>query len=138
MRKTEVIEYFGGPLRRFESEHPGTSVVHDTTTALAPQFVRAEPTDVGCFNDDLELARYIERGVLSDLSQLPSAAGVRTDFKDLTDQYATYPAARASCPARWPPPASSTTSGSSPSTSCRCPPRGRSPPRCARRWRARA
>ena len=91
MQKTEVIEYFGGLLRRFETEHPGTSVVHDTTTAIAPQFVRAEPADVGCFNDNLELARYIKRGVLGDMSQLPSAASVRPDIKDLTDQYATYP-----------------------------------------------
>jgi raffinose/stachyose/melibiose transport system substrate-binding protein len=90
-QKQEVITYFDGLLRRFESEHPGIAVVHDTTDQIAPQFVRGEPADVGCFNDNLELARYISRGQMSDLSHLPSAATVRTDIGGLTDQYATYP-----------------------------------------------
>lgn len=90
-QKREVIDYFDGLLRRFEAEHPGISVVHDSTEAIAPQFVRDDPADVGCFNANLELARYIERGQLSDLSQLPSAARIRTDIGVLTDQYATYP-----------------------------------------------
>jgi ABC-type glycerol-3-phosphate transport system substrate-binding protein len=90
-QKKEVIDYFDGLLRMFESEHPDVAVVHDTTNEIAPQFVRGEPADVGCFNDNLELARYIERGQLSDMSQLPSAARIRTDIGTLTDQYATYP-----------------------------------------------
>ncbi|WP_423922720.1 ABC transporter substrate-binding protein [Frigoribacterium sp. 2-23] len=91
MQKQEVIAYFDDLLRRFEKATPGVSVVHDSTVAIAPQFVRGQPADVGCFNDNLELARYIERGVLSDLSDLPSASRVRTDISTLTDQYATYP-----------------------------------------------
>jgi ABC-type glycerol-3-phosphate transport system substrate-binding protein len=90
-QKQEVISYFDDLLRRFESENPGVTAVHDTTDAIAPQFVRGDPADVGCFNDNLELARYISRGQMSDLSHLPSAATVRTDITTLTDQYATYP-----------------------------------------------
>jgi ABC-type glycerol-3-phosphate transport system substrate-binding protein len=90
-QKQEVIDYFDRLLRTFESEHSGISVVHDSTNVIAPQFVRGEPADVGCFNDNLELARYIERGQLSDMSHLPSAARIRTDIGTLTDQYATYP-----------------------------------------------
>jgi ABC-type glycerol-3-phosphate transport system substrate-binding protein len=90
-QKQEVISYFDALARRFEAENPGLTVVHDTTDAIAPQFVRGEPADVGCFNDNLELARYIARGQMSDLSHLPSAARVRTDITTLTDQYATYP-----------------------------------------------
>lgn len=90
-QKQEVIAYFDEQLRRFEEAHPGITVVHDSTVAIAPQFVRNEPADVGCFNDNLELARYIKRGVLGDLSDLPSAQTVRTDIGELTDQYATYP-----------------------------------------------
>ncbi|MFD6176845.1 MULTISPECIES: ABC transporter substrate-binding protein [unclassified Isoptericola] len=89
-QKQEVIAYFDDLLRRFEKEQPGIRVVHDSTTAIAPQFVRGEPGDVGCFNDNLELARYISRGQMSDLSGLPSASTVRTDISGLTDQYATY------------------------------------------------
>jgi len=90
-QKQEVVAYFDELLRRFERERPGIAVVHDSTVAIAPQFVRDEPADVGCFNDNLELARYVERGVLGDLSDLPSARTVRTDIGELTDQYATYP-----------------------------------------------
>ncbi|PZE23543.1 ABC transporter substrate-binding protein [Curtobacterium sp. MCBD17_028] len=90
-QKQEVIAYFDTLLRQFERERPGISVVHDSTNVIAPQFVRGAPADVGCFNDNLELARYIKRGVLSDMSDLPSARTVRTDIRSLTDQYATYP-----------------------------------------------
>jgi ABC-type glycerol-3-phosphate transport system substrate-binding protein len=97
-QKQEVIAYFDKLLRAFESEHPGLTVVHDTTSSIAPQFVRNEPADVGCFNDNLELARYIKRGQLSDLSHLPSAQRIRTDIGGLTDQYATYPGRTAVLP----------------------------------------
>ncbi len=90
LQKQEVIGYFGDLLRRFEGEHPGLRVVHDSTTAIAPQFVRGEPSDVGCFNGNLELARYIGRGQFRDLSALPSAGRVRADIGVLADQYATY------------------------------------------------
>jgi ABC-type glycerol-3-phosphate transport system substrate-binding protein len=89
-QKQEVIAYFDKLLRKFEGEHAGLTVVHDSTAAIAPQFVRGEPADVGCFNDNLELARYISRGVLSDLSDLPSAARVRPDIDTLTNQYAKF------------------------------------------------
>jgi raffinose/stachyose/melibiose transport system substrate-binding protein len=90
-QKQEVIGYFDKLLRKFEAEHPGISVTHDSTGSIAPQFVRGAPADVGCFNDNLELARYIKRGVLSDMSNLPSASLIRTDISQLTNQYATFP-----------------------------------------------
>jgi ABC-type glycerol-3-phosphate transport system substrate-binding protein len=90
-QKQEVIAYFDDLLRRFEQEHAGIRVVHDATASIAPQFVRRQPADVGCFNTNLELARYIGRGVLSDLSELPSAERIRPDVAKLATQYATYP-----------------------------------------------
>ncbi len=89
-QKQEVIAYFDKLLRRFERENTGVRVVHDSTTAIAPQFVRGQPSDVGCFNDNLELARYVERGVLRDLSALPSADRIRPSIVTLGQQYATY------------------------------------------------
>ncbi|WP_267424094.1 MULTISPECIES: ABC transporter substrate-binding protein [unclassified Curtobacterium] len=89
-QKQEVIAYFDELLRRFERENTGVRVVHDSTTAIAPQFVRGQPSDVGCFNDNLELARYVERGVLRDLSSLPSADRIRPSITTLGQQYATY------------------------------------------------
>jgi len=90
-QKQEVIAYFDNLLRSFEKGRPGVSVVHDSTVAIAPQFVRGNPADVGCFNTNLELARYIKRGVLSDLSDLPSAGRIRPDIGSLSEQYAVYP-----------------------------------------------
>ncbi|WP_245977108.1 ABC transporter substrate-binding protein [Cryobacterium soli] len=90
-QKQEVIAYFDNLLRSFEQGRPGVSVVHDSTVAIAPQFVRGNPADVGCFNTNLELARYIKRGVLSDLSDLPSAGRIRPDIGSLSEQYAVYP-----------------------------------------------
>ncbi|MGN8048206.1 ABC transporter substrate-binding protein [Curtobacterium sp. 22159] len=90
-QKQEVIAYFDDLLRKFERKHAGISVVHDSSGAIAPQFVRGEPADVGCFNDNLELARYISRGVLRDLGDLPSAKRIRPSIDGLTNQYATYP-----------------------------------------------
>jgi ABC-type glycerol-3-phosphate transport system substrate-binding protein len=89
-QKQEVIAYFDDLLRRFERENRGIRVVHDSSVAIAPQFVRGEPADVGCFNDNLELARYIERGVLRDLGDLPSAGRIRKSIDGLTNQYAKY------------------------------------------------
>jgi raffinose/stachyose/melibiose transport system substrate-binding protein len=90
-QKQEVIAYFDKLLRRFEKQRPGVRVVHDDTVIIAPQFVRDEPADVGCFNNNLELARYIERGVLSDMSARPAAKRIRKSIAELAEQYATYP-----------------------------------------------
>ncbi|GHH86471.1 carbohydrate-binding protein [Streptomyces sulfonofaciens] len=90
-QKREVIAYFDKLLRRFEKERPGIRVVHDDTDAIAPQFVRDAPADVGCFNDNLELARYIERGVLCDLSDRPAARRIPARIARLAERYATYP-----------------------------------------------
>ncbi|WP_425825378.1 ABC transporter substrate-binding protein [Streptomyces fractus] len=91
LQKQEVIAYFDKVLGKFERSRPGVRVVHDTTDAIAPQFVRARPADVGCFNNNLELARYIERGVLSDVSDRPAARRVTSSVARLAEQYATYP-----------------------------------------------
>ncbi|MDQ0772009.1 ABC-type glycerol-3-phosphate transport system substrate-binding protein [Streptomyces aurantiacus] len=90
-QKTEVLAYFDKLLRQFEKRRPGIKVIHDDTVIIAPQFVREKPADVGCFNDNLELARYIERGVLSDLSDLPAARRIPADIGRLSEQYAKYP-----------------------------------------------
>src|SRR3954447_7598702 len=90
-QKVEVIGYFDKLLRRFEKQRPGIRVVHDSTGIIAPQFVRDEPADVGCFNNNLELARYIERGVLSDMSDRPASGRIRKSVALLAERYATYP-----------------------------------------------
>jgi raffinose/stachyose/melibiose transport system substrate-binding protein len=90
-QKQEVFGYFDNLLKQFERRHPGISVSHDETVVIAPQFVRDAPADVGCFNDNLELARYVERGVLSDLSARPAARRIVPSIAELNKAYAVYP-----------------------------------------------
>lgn len=90
LQKAEVIGYFDELMARFGTE-AGIRVVHDTTPTIAPGFVRGAPADVGCFNHNLELARYVERGVLSDLSDRPAADRIVPSVLELGEQYATFP-----------------------------------------------
>jgi raffinose/stachyose/melibiose transport system substrate-binding protein len=90
-QKQEVLGYFDKLLRDFEKRRPGIRVIHDDTGFIAPQFVRNAPADVGCFNDNLELARYIERGVLSDLGGRPAARRIQPSVAKLAERYAVYP-----------------------------------------------
>ena len=42
-------------------------------------------------NYNMEMARFMERGALSDLSDMPEAGRILPEVQDLVDQYATYP-----------------------------------------------
>lgn len=90
LQKQEVIGYFRDLIQGYEREYPNVGVTHDSTTEIAPQFVRQQPCDVGCFNGNLELARYIERGVLQDLSNIGAAGRIRSDIQGLIDEYSVY------------------------------------------------
>ena len=39
----------------------------------------------------MEMARFMERGALSDLSDMPEADRILPEVQELVDQYATYP-----------------------------------------------
>jgi raffinose/stachyose/melibiose transport system substrate-binding protein len=42
-------------------------------------------------NYNMEMSRFMERGALSDLSDMPEADRIRPDVQELVDQYPTYP-----------------------------------------------
>jgi raffinose/stachyose/melibiose transport system substrate-binding protein len=88
--KPEAIPYFSDLARQFNESQAAVQVVHDTSTNLSASFVRNDPPDVGCLNYNLEMARFMERGALSDLSDMEAAQRIRPDVKALADQYATY------------------------------------------------
>ena len=46
---------------------------------------------MGLLNYNYEMARFMERGALSDLSDMPEADRIRPEVQELVDQYATYP-----------------------------------------------
>ncbi|GAB2976583.1 ABC transporter substrate-binding protein [Frigoribacterium salinisoli] len=89
--KPEAIPYFADLVARFNDAQSGIRVVHDSTSGIAAGFVRGDPPDVAAFTYNLEMARFMERGALSDLGDLPEAARIRPEVQQLVDQYATYP-----------------------------------------------
>lgn len=89
--KPEAIPYFSGLADTFTSSQERIRVIHDTTSNLTAGFVRRDPPDLGCYNYNLEMARFMERGALSDLSDMPAASRIRPDVQELVQHYATYP-----------------------------------------------
>ena len=96
--KPEVVGYFDDLIDKFHDSQSRIRVVHDSTSLIAPQFVRGDPPDLACYNYNLENARYIERGVLTDLSDLPEAKRIKSDIQSLVDQYGTYPGRTSALP----------------------------------------
>ena len=91
MSKPEAIPYFRDLVDRFNSEQDDVEVTLDTASNLSAGFLRGNPPDVGLLNSNMEMARFMERGALSDLSDMPEAGRIRPDVQELVDQYATYP-----------------------------------------------
>lgn len=91
MNKTEVLEHFTGLISEFNSSQSDVRVILDSSSNIAATFVRGNPPDIACFTYNLEMARFMERGALSDLSDVRIASQIRPEVQDLVDQYATYP-----------------------------------------------
>lgn len=89
--KPEVIGYFGELIEQFHQSQSRVRVRHDSTSNLAGSFVRESPPDIGCLNYNFEISRYVERGALSDLSDMPEAGRVLPELQPLIDVTATYP-----------------------------------------------
>ncbi|WP_298458007.1 ABC transporter substrate-binding protein [uncultured Cellulomonas sp.] len=89
--KPEVIGYFDDLIEQFHQTQSRVRVRHDATSNLAGSFVRESPPDIGLLNYNFEVSRYVERGVLSDLSDIPAVERIRDDLQPLIDVTATYP-----------------------------------------------
>ena len=88
--KPEAIPRFSQLAAEFSSSQQRFAVQHDIATNLSASFVRNNPPDLGCLNYNLEMGRFMERGALSDLSDLPEAGRIREDVAELADWYPTY------------------------------------------------
>jgi raffinose/stachyose/melibiose transport system substrate-binding protein len=91
MSKPEAIPFFRELTEQFNAEQTDVEVTLDTASNLSAGFLRGNPPDVGLLNYNMEMSRFMERGALSDLSDMPEADRIRPDVQDLVDQYATYP-----------------------------------------------
>lgn len=89
--KPEVIGYFDEVIKQFHASQSRIRVVHDFSSNLSAGFVRSSPPDLGCLNYNFEVARYVERGAFSDLSDLPEAKRINPDLLPIIEQTANYP-----------------------------------------------
>jgi raffinose/stachyose/melibiose transport system substrate-binding protein len=88
--KPEAVPYFSRLVGEWSDSQDRFTAQHDIATNLSASFVRNDPPDLGCLNYNLEMGRFMERGALSDLSDLPEAARIREDVAELADWYPTY------------------------------------------------
>ncbi len=91
MSKPEAIPFFRELTEQFNAEQDEVKVTLDTASNLSAGFLRGNPPDVGLLNYNMEMSRFMERGALSDLSDMPEADRIREDVQDLVNQYPTYP-----------------------------------------------
>ncbi len=91
LSKPEAIPYFRELIGEYNASQDGVRVVLDTSSNLQAGFLRGTPPDLGLLNYNMEMARFMERGALSDLSDMPEADRVLPEVQELVDQYATYP-----------------------------------------------
>ncbi|HEX8510373.1 MAG TPA: substrate-binding domain-containing protein, partial [Propionibacteriaceae bacterium] len=89
--KPEAVSYFGKLAAAFTASQSRFRILHDISTNLSASFVRSNPPDLGLLNYNLEMARFMERGALSDLADLPEAATIREDIVELSKAYTQYP-----------------------------------------------
>lgn len=90
--KPEAIPYFRDLLQEFNADYSGQiRAVHDSSSSLSSGFARNDPPDLGCLNYNFEMARFQERGAMSDLSDIAAEANIDPSIQDLVDQYPTYP-----------------------------------------------
>ncbi|MGH3652967.1 ABC transporter substrate-binding protein [Glutamicibacter sp.] len=89
--KPEVIAHFRTLLDEFNASKTSINAVHEVTAGLSAAFARNDPPDLGCLNYNYEMARFQERGALSDLSDLPQVQMNAPFIADLLDLYPQYP-----------------------------------------------
>ncbi|WP_159605083.1 ABC transporter substrate-binding protein [Agromyces humi] len=91
MSKPEAVPYFRELVDEFNASQTDVHVTLDTASNLSAGFLRGNPPDVGLLNYNMEMARFQERGALSDLSDMPEADRIRPDVQELVDQLPSYP-----------------------------------------------
>jgi raffinose/stachyose/melibiose transport system substrate-binding protein len=85
-----VVPHFRELISEFNSAQSDYTYVHDMTTNLQAGFVRSSPPDIALQNYNLDMARFMERGALSDLADLPEAGRIRDDVLELAEWYPGY------------------------------------------------
>ncbi len=91
LSKPEAIPYFRDLIAKFNASQSDVEVIYDTSSNLQAGFLRGNPPDLGLLNYNMEMARFMARGALSDLKDMPEAQRIKPEVQDLVGNLATYP-----------------------------------------------
>lgn len=87
--KREAIPFMTDLVAEYNASQDDVRVEIDTSgvDVVSASFVRGNPPDIMLANYNYEVARFVQRCALTDLSDTEAAAGIRDDLQPLMDQY---------------------------------------------------
>jgi len=87
--KREAIEFMTELVAEYNSSQDRVKVEIDTSgvDVVSASFVRGNPPDIMLANYNYEVARFVQRCALTDLSETDAAVNIRDDLQPLMDQY---------------------------------------------------
>ena len=87
--KREAIEFMTELVAEYNSSQDEVRVEIDTSgiDVVSASFVRGNPPDIMLANYNYEIARFVQRCALTDLSETEAASGIREDLQPLMEQY---------------------------------------------------
>jgi raffinose/stachyose/melibiose transport system substrate-binding protein len=87
--KREAIGFMTDLVAEYNSSQDDVRVEIDTSgpDVISASFVRGNPPDVILGNYNYEIARFVQRCALIDLSDTDAAASIRDDLQPLMEQY---------------------------------------------------
>ena len=87
--KREALEFMNGLVAEYNAAQDEVRVEMDTSgvDVVSASFVRGNPPDLMLANYNFEVARFVQRCALSDLSGTDAAASSRDDLQPLMEQY---------------------------------------------------
>ncbi len=91
LSKPEAIPYFRDLVATFNGSQQDVEVILNTSSNLQAGFLRGNPPDLGLLNYNMEMARFMARGALSDLKDMPEAGRILPEVQQLVNQLAAYP-----------------------------------------------
>lgn len=89
--KREAIEFMTELVQEYNASQNDVTVEIDTSgvDVVSASFVRGNPPDIMLANYNYEVARFVQRCALTDLSDTEAAASTRDDLQSLMGQYGT-------------------------------------------------
>jgi raffinose/stachyose/melibiose transport system substrate-binding protein len=87
--KREALEFMGQVVSDYNASQNDVTIEMDTSgvDVVSASFVRGNPPDIMLANYNYEVARFVDRCALSDLSDTTAATGIREDLEPLMAQY---------------------------------------------------